>query len=169
VTLLVVIYVSGFLLFLGFMAGITAWILTHFIKQAPDGRIDVRNGGWLTRTVLVAAIGAGLLSGCALVGFLLAGFWWIFLYIHEILRPVSLALLSIGIGFFPFLLAVLGQCLASVLGGKVDASGASNCQLSGLDLNRFVYFLFMSYWWSFFIIGFALIGLVASGIWAIVR
>lgn len=151
------------------VAGALAWILAHFITTSPDGRINVRKGGFVARGVFVLAVGGGLLLGLSVVGFVVSGLWWGLSIMLKNMTPGSLALLSLFVGVLPFIVAIMGAGLAKILGGHVDASGARDCFLFGFDLNNLVYGLFMSYWGVFLTGGLAMFGLMGSGIWAVLR
>jgi hypothetical protein len=159
--------ISMLLAGLGVLAGLAAWVLTHFVKKSPDGRLNLRQGGFIPKSVFFLAGGAGLVLGTALVGFAIAGIWWLVAKLATQMSPADLAYLSILIGIAPFVLAIMGAGLARISGGSVNAAGAENCKAFGIDLNNLVYGLFMSYWLVFFTGGIAVFGLIGSGLWAI--
>lgn len=150
---------------LGILAGTLAWVLAHFVKKSPEGKINVREGGFVVKAVFVMAVGGGGLLGLAIVGFFVSAVWWVLSVMN--LTPGRLALLSLLIGVFPMILAFLGTALAKVSGGHVDASRVRDCFLFGFDLNNLVYTLFMCHWAVIFTGGFAVLGLMASGLWAL--
>jgi hypothetical protein len=131
-----------FLMCAGILAGVLSWILAHFVKKAPDGRINVRQGGFVVKPVFVLAIGGGLLLGFSLIAFVIAALWWLLAEIFRDMTPGGLALLSLGVGIL-------------------------DCFFLGFDLNNLVYAFFMSYWAVFLTGGLAVFGLIGSGIWAI--
>lgn len=151
----------------GFLAGAAAWTLTHFVKKSPEGHINLRQGGFIPKSVFILAGGAGLALGASVVGFAIAGIGWLVENIFAQMTPSRLAYFSILFGISPFALAILGAGLARITGGNVTAAGAENCKVLGIDLNGLVYALFMSYWLVFFTGGLAVFGLIGSGIWAI--
>lgn len=151
---------------LGILAGTLAWILTHFVKKSPEGKINVREGGFIVKAVFMLAGGGGGLLGLAIVGFIVSAIWWALSIIN--LTPGRLALLSLFIGVFPLILAFLGAGLAKISGGHVDASGVKDCSVLGFDLNNLVYTLFMCHWAVIFTGGLAIFGLMASGLWALI-
>jgi hypothetical protein len=150
---------------LGILAGTLAWVLAHFVKKSPEGKINVREGGFVVKAVFVMAVGGGGLLGLAIVGFFVSAVWWVLSVMN--LTPGRLALLSLLIGVFPMILAFLGTALAKVSGGHVDASGVRDCFLFGFNLNNLVYTLFMCHWAVIFTGGLAVFGLMASGLWAL--
>lgn len=150
---------------LGILTGTLAWVLAHFVKKSPEGKINVREGGFVVKAVFVMAVGGGGLLGLAIVGFFVSAVWWVLSVMN--LTPGRLALLSLLIGVFPMILAFLGTALAKVSGGHVDASRVRDCFLFGFDLNNLVYTLFMCHWAVIFTGGFAVLGLMASGLWAL--
>jgi hypothetical protein len=150
---------------LGILAGTLAWVLAHFVKKSPEGKINVREGGFVVKAVFVMAVGGGGLLGLAIVGFFVSAVWWVLSIMN--LTPGRLALLSLLIGVFPMILAFLGTALAKVSGGHVDASGVRDCFLFGFNLNNLVYTLFMCHWAVIFTGGLAVFGLMASGLWAL--
>jgi hypothetical protein len=153
----------------GILVGLLAWILAHFVKKGPDGRINVSQGGFVVKPVFALAVGGGLLLGFSLIAFVISALWWAFAEILRDMTPGSFALLSLGIGFLPLVVSALGAGLAKILGGRIDASGAQGCFFLGFDLNNLVYALFMSYWAVFLSGGLAMFGLIGSGIWAALR
>jgi len=167
--LLTIFLIGLFLLCAGILARVLAWILAHFVKKGPDGRINVSQGGFVVKPVFALAVGGGLLLGLALVAFVVSALWWVFSGILRDMTPGGLALLSLGIGFLPLVVSALGAGLAKILGGRIDASGAKDCFFLGFDLNNLVYALFMSYWVVFLTGGLAMFGLIGSGIWAVLR
>lgn len=163
--MLAIFLASFFLLCAGTLAGLLAWVLAHFVKKSADGRINIREGGFLVKAVFVMALAGGGLLGLAVVGFFVSAVWWVLSVID--LTPGRLALLSILIGVFPMVLALLGVGLAKISGGHVDASESRGCFFLGFDLNNLVYTLFMCHWAVIFTGGFAVFGLLASGLWAL--
>lgn len=112
---------------LGILAGTLAWILAHFVKKSPEGKISVREGGFIVKAVFVLAVGGGLLLGSSLITFFISALWWLLAEFLRDITPGSLALLSLGIGFLPLVISSLGAGLVKILGGRIDASGAKNC------------------------------------------
>lgn len=164
-----IVFATLTLALLGLLLGIMAWGLAHFVGPHVDGRLDLSNGGLLIKVVFSLAIGAGAIVGVALVGLVLAGLWWGGAMLLVQMTPGKLALFSIAIGAAPLIIAACGSGLAHALGGTVDASGARNCFFLGINLGPTVYNLFMSFWLALFTGGVAMLGLMGSGIWAIVR
>lgn len=160
-------FTSFVLMCLGILVGAIGWILTHFAKKSPDGAIKIQQGGLIVKAAFVFAVGGGGLLGLAIVGYFISAVWWVLSVMN--LTPGRLALLSIFIGAFPLVLAFLGSGIAKISGGNVDASGVRDCYLLGFDLNNLVYTLFMCHWAVIFTGGFAVLGLMASGIWALIR
>ena len=87
----------------------------------------------------------------------------------EYLTPARLAVCSLIIGPSPLLLPVLAQIICKLTGGSVDASQVQGCYFLGLNLNNFVYALFMSYMLVILTGGLAIFGLMSSGVWALVN
>lgn len=156
----------------GVFAVISALLLVPFVKKSGKRffrSTNIRELGRLEQSVFLLASGAGVLLGLALVISIVAGLWWCMTALLEATTPAGLAVLSILFGVAPFLLTTLAVVLARLLGGSVNASGASNCHLLGLNLNSFVHSLFMSYWFVLFTGGVAIFGLIGSGIWALLH
>lgn len=107
--------------------------------------------------------------GLALAGFGLYAIVWAFQAIQPALTPARLALFSITFGIAPLALSMSGAILARLLGGSVDARGARDCVVVGVDLSSFVYALFMSYWLTIFTGGLAFFGLIAGAVWALLN
>jgi hypothetical protein len=167
--MLTIFLIGLFFMCAGIVAGALAWILAHFIKKSPEGRINIRQGGFIAKSVFVLAGGGGLLLGLSIVSFVVSGIWWGLSVILKNMTPGGLALLSLFVGVLPLIVAILGAGLAKILKGHVDARGARDCFLFGFDLNGLVYVLFMSYWGVFLTGGLAMFGLIGSGIWAALR
>jgi len=159
--------ISMLLAGVGFLAGAAAWVLAHFVKKSPEGRLNLREGGFIPKGVFILAGGAGLALGASVVGFAIASIGWLAAKLFAQMSPSDLAYFSIVFGISPFALAILGLGLARVTGGTVTAAGAENCKVLGMNMNGLVYTLFMSYWLVFFTGGIAVFGLIGSGIWAI--
>lgn|SRR5690554_1068509 len=160
-------FTSILLMCLGILAGVMGWILTHFVKKSPEGTISIQQGGFIVKAAFVFAVGGGGLIALAIVGFFISAVWWFLAMLN--LTPGRLALLSLFVGVFPLLLAFIGTGIAKISGGHVDASGVKDCFLFGLNLNNLVYTLFMFHWAVIFTGGLAALGLMASGIWALIR
>lgn len=162
--------ISQVLAIAGILAAVSALLLVPFIKKSGKRFFqsnNLRELGRLEKSVFLLASGAGMLLGLALVISIVAGLWWCLTALLETTTPAGLAALSILFGAAPLSLTALAVVLARLLGGSVNASGASNCLLLGFNLNAFVHSLFMSYWLVFFTGGIAIFGLIGSGIWAI--
>ena len=157
-------FIALLLMCLGILAGALGWILAHFVKKSPEGKIDLRQGGFIVKGVFILAVGGGGLLALSIVGFVVSAVWWA-LSVTD-MTPGLLALLSLLIGVLPLMLAFLGAGLAKISGGHVDASGVRDCFLFGFDLNNLVYTLFMCHWAVIFTGGLAIFGLMASAIWA---
>lgn len=157
------------LLCAGVLFGLLGWCLTHFVKKSPQGGINLREGGLIVKAAFILTVGCGGLLALAIVSFIVAGIGLISSVIFKNMTPGKLALLSLTIGLLPLGIAMLGAGLARISGGHVDASGARDCYLLGLDLNNLVYTLFMCYWGVFLTGGLAMFGLIGSGIWAVLR
>lgn len=83
--------------------------------------------------------------------------------------PGKLALISVVIGPIPLLIALLGAGIAKMIGGTLDAAKVENCIVFGVDIGNVLYTMFMMHWLMIFTGGFAVLGLMASGIWALVN
>ena len=163
--MLVVFLIALAFMCLGILASTLAWVLAHFVKKSPEGKINAREGGFIVKGVFVMAVGGGGLLAVAIGGFFISAVWCVLSVVD--LTPGRLALLSLLIGVFPLVLAFLGAGLAKILGGHVDAGGVRDCFFLGLDLNNLVYTLFMCHWGVIFTGGLAVFGLMASGVWAL--
>lgn len=162
--------ISQMLAIAGVLAAVSALLLVPFVKRS-DKRLfrskKIRELGRLEQGVFLFASGAGILLGLAFIVSIVAGLWWCVAALVQATTPAELAVLCILFGVAPFLLTILAVVLARLLGGSVNASGANNCHLLGFNFNGFIHSLFMSYWLVFFTGGIALVGLIGSGIWAL--
>ena len=93
---------------------------------------------------------------------------WLWANYIEQLTPGKLALISVVIGPIPLLIALLGAGIAKMIGGTLDASKVENCIVFGIDIGNVLYTMFMMHWLMIFTGGLAVLGLMASGIWALV-
>lgn len=154
---------------LGLAMAIIALILALFKRRGPDGKMGLDQGGFIAKSVFGLALTGGMALGLALTGFGLYAIVWAFQAIQPAFTPARLALVSIILGIAPLALSMFGVILARLLGGSVDARGAFDCRLAGVDLSSFVYTLFMSYWLTILTGGLAFLGLLASAVWALLN
>ena len=126
------------------------------------------NAGLLDKLALIS-ISIGTLSLTLLILTLIwAGSWWLWNTYGIHLSPGKLALFSLVLGPAPLLLAVIASAVAKLIGGELDASRARECKVLGVDIGGILYFMFMAHWLTIFTGGLAILGLIASGIWALV-
>lgn len=85
------------------------------------------------------------------------------------MTPGRLAILCVGVGALPLLLAMFGAFVASRVGCKLNEGGREPCLVRGHDISPWLYRLFMCGWFGMFTAPAGLIGLIGSGIWALVR
>lgn len=145
------------------------WLFVVVLNGFSKGAFDVRNSGPLTKAGL-ALILLGIAGVViAVLGLLVAGILWLWHVLSSLLTPASLALYSVIFGIAPMSLSMLGIILAKLAGGTVDARGAENCTIKGVDLGNLVYTLFMSYWLMLFTSGLMILGLLVSVVWVVFR
>ncbi len=144
--------------------------------------------GWLVRVVsgLVkitqplssrqkAAIGVsffgvvvgGFAIAVGFLGILVAAFLWIKLSYFSELTPRSLAIVSIVVGVLPLLFSFFGMGITKLLGGRADGNGVHVKPIFGVDLSAVLTTLLMMHWLTIFSGGLAMLGLMASGVWAV--
>jgi hypothetical protein len=152
---------------LGLISGLAGWMLAIVFNIPAKGGLQLEKKKLSTRIAISCIIGSGFSFAVAIIAIVLAGVWWVWLQILPDLTPRALALISIAVAPTPLLLTILAISVASLLGCKVDASGAQNCFFLGKDVSRIINSLFMAYWLIIFTFGLSVIGLVASGIWAL--
>lgn len=153
---------------LGISLAIIGGVIKAFSASQPENRpANLADASLSVKLALGAVVGGGVLSGFAVVVFCVAGLWWFFSDIYHISSPDSLALVCIVLGPSPLLLTFISLLVTSLIGGRVSASGASNCRVMGLDLGPVLHSLFMAYWLALFTSGLAVLGLAGSAIWAL--
>lgn len=153
----------------GLLIGLTALALSLLLDVQARICSDTPSGARLVKAVFGLATTGGLLMGISLLGLIVAALWWGTAAVLPQLTPGRLALASATFGVAPLVVAALGSAAAYILGGTVDARGARDCHLCGIDFGPVVYSLFMSYWLTFLTGGLALLGLMVSGVWALAR
>jgi hypothetical protein len=152
-----------------FVLGFLGWLVVVLEQVMRRGKFDLSQGGPITKIALVSTLLSGAGLAVAFIGFIFAGTWWLWGRFAVDLSPASLALYSIIIGPAPLLLSLLARIIARAIGGTVDASQARDCVFLGLELNGFLHTLFMSYMLFFITGSLAVLGLLGSGVWALVR
>ena len=160
---------SAGLLCLGLLLVIFGWAVAVISQIGKPGRFNISHGERPVGFAFSFIMAGALLSAIAIIGLLVAGLWWMVPYLFASITPGWLAILSIGVGVFPIVLSALASLTAKAMGGSVSASGADNCILLGRDIGSLIYTLFMSYMLAYFTVGLAVLGLIGSGIWAIIR
>ena len=154
---------------IGLVLAIFGWGLALLLKVPKISVIELRDGKFPVKIALACSIGGGFALGIALTTLFAAGVWWCFALLFSSATPVKLVLISIIIGPTPLLVSAIASGIASLLGGKVDASGARNCSFYGKDFGPLLHSLFMAYWLVFITGGLAILGLLGSGIWVLLR
>lgn len=153
----------------GLLVGLMALALSLLRDVYARGRVDILSGGMLVKVVFNLTTTGGLLMGIAVLGLVIAALWWGAAMVSAQLTPGKLALASGIFGVAPLVVAAVGSGAAHLLGGTVGANGARGCFFLGIDVGSIVYTLFMSYWLVLFTGGLAMMGLMGSGVWALVR
>jgi len=153
---------------LGLVLGFTGWILAIILKSQKKERLNLRKEELPVRVAYKSVLFGGLALGIALLILIAAGAWWGLAPLLVKLTPGTLAILCIILGPVPLLITAFASGIARILGCSVDASGAKNCVLLGWDIGPLLHTLFMAYWLVFLTAGFAFIGLMGSGIWALI-
>jgi len=151
------------------ISGVLGTIIVGIDQALTKGKSNLREGDSITKVGTIGILLAKLGLKIALTGFVFAGLWWLWESFFEGMTPARLALYSLAIGPAPLLFPLLAKIICKLSGGTVDASQVQGCILLGLNLNNFVYTLFMSYMLAMFTIGIAFLGLMGSGVWALVR
>ena len=85
------------------------------------------------------------------------------------MTPLKLALISIAIGIFPFLVSLLAILIANICGCELNAARAEKCIVFGRDISGVLYVMFMFHWLTLFTGGIGFMGVIAAGIWALVK
>lgn len=85
------------------------------------------------------------------------------------MTPLLLAMLSLLIGFFPLLVALLAGFIARLCDCELDEAHAGKCIVCGLDISRTLYAMFVFGWFGMLTMGMAPIGIIVSIVWALRR
>lgn len=85
------------------------------------------------------------------------------------MTPWKLAILSAVIGVLPLLIALLGGFIADRLGCEMNEGSVQPCLLWGRDISHHLYGMFMCGWFAMLTLPLGFAGVVAAGIWALVR
>lgn len=85
------------------------------------------------------------------------------------MTPAKLAFLSVFIGSLPILVAVLASQVATWCGGDLSEASVAPCLVWGYDISKVLYTMFMCGWLGMFSVPLGGLGLMGSGIWALVR
>jgi len=149
--------------------GVFGAIIVGIDKPIRKGKFNLREGESITKVGMIGILLAKLGLIIALTGFAFAGLWWLWESFYEGMTPARLALYSLVIGPTPFLLPLLAKIICKLTGGTVDVSQVQGCYFLGMNLNNFVYTLFMSYMLVILTGGLAVFGLMSSGVWALVN
>ncbi len=86
------------------------------------------------------------------------------------MTPLRLAILSVIIGLLPIIPAILAGIMASICGCEIsDAGVTGKCIFFGKDISRTLYSMTVYAWFGMITVPLAFMGLVASGIWALLK
>lgn len=144
-------------------------LLLFLSKVAAKKQYTLVKSKSLEKLALLCISFGSLSLALFLLSLLWAGSWWFWeAYVGQ-LTPGKLALISVVIGPIPLLIALLGAGIAKMIGGTLDAAKVENCIVFGVDIGNVLYTMFMMHWLMIFTGGFAVLGLMASGIWALVN
>ena len=83
------------------------------------------------------------------------------------MTPLFLAILSIFIGIFPILVAMLAGVIAKHYGCTLNEAGISNSERLSHRTRKILYSMFVFGWMTMFTAGLGFIGVIASVIWAL--
>jgi len=152
---------------------LAAWLVGMFliilINAAGKGEFSLSRGGPLGRFALICVLISVVSLAAVFIGLLVVAVWWLWNRYAGDLGPGNLALFSLLFGPAPLLISAFASVVARLIGGTVDASQARHCIVLGVDLGGIIYTLFMAYMLVYVTAGLALPGLLASGIWALVK
>lgn len=157
----------GVFAIVAFLAGMVLVVIANHGR--PASQIKFKTAGPVTRFGFACVALCVVSMLIAIMAVITAAGWWFVKNMMAELTPGRLALYALLIGPSPLILAVLGVLSAKILGCRVDASGAYECRLLGMKLDGLIYNLFMMYWMTIFTGGLAMICLMVSGVWALIR
>ncbi|VUD52209.1 hypothetical protein TDB9533_01584 [Thalassocella blandensis] len=148
------------------------WLLMWLFKPGPVSEnvsLDPVKQRFAVKLAMLLTMGGGGLLGVAFVMYIVAGFWWLGSLFVNYASPAILAILSVVIALLPLSIAAIAGFIAKRLGGNLNEAGVSGCIWRGRDVGPILYQMFMVAWLSMFSIGLGLLGLIAAGIWALLR
>ncbi len=156
---------------IGIALAIIGWVLTLFAFAGIDSDEKPENKMKrpLVRLSMYFMFGGGGFLGFALILFTASAIWWLFRDVIQFDSPGQLATYSLIIGSLPFVPPFIAGIIAWLLGGNIGARGRSTCLLWGVNIGPLLENLFMFYILFYVTGGLAVFGLLASGIWALVR
>lgn len=160
---------SAGLLCFGLLLVIFGWAVAAISQIGKPGGFNISHGERPVGFAFSSIMAGALLSAIAVIGLFIVGLCWLVPYLFANITPGWLALLSVGVGVFPIGLSAFAVVAARAMGGSVDASGPGNCIFLGRNFGSLIYTLFMAYTMTFFTAGLAVLGLIGSGVWAVVR
>ncbi len=152
-----------------FIPGVSGLVMVGVDQAITKGKFSLREGGFVTKAGMACTLVAILGLVIAFTGFIFAGLWWLWNVFSEDMSPGRLAVYSLMIGPAPLVFPLLAKIICKLTGGSVDSSQVNACDFLGLNFNRFVHTLFMSYMLVIFTGGIAIFGLLGSGMWALAR
>lgn len=85
------------------------------------------------------------------------------------MNPLKLAVLSISIGVFPLLIALLASLIARACGCTLNEADPHACMLLGKDVGGLLYSMFVFGWFGMLTVPAGAIGLLASAVWAVLK
>jgi len=157
------------LLLYAFIIFILGGIIVVLDQSLTKGDFNLREGGLVTKIGMACTLLGVLGLVIGFMGLVFFGLGWLWNVLFDQVSPKRLAFYSLIIAPAPLLLPLLAKVICKLTGGTVDASQASACVFLGLNLNGLVHTLFMSYMLTFITLGLAVLGLMVSGVWALVK
>lgn len=85
------------------------------------------------------------------------------------MTPGKLAIICVVVGFAPLGIAALASLIAHVLGCEISEAGGSKCMFLGINIGDFLAVMFMMGWFFMFTFVFMVLGLIASGVWMLLK
>ena len=152
---------------LALIVGILGILLLAFTGFKGKQPLNLARATPLTRLALMSVLLCILAVVVAFIGLMLAAGWWLCIRYVADLSPAKLALFSVLLGPAPLLFTVLSVAITRLTGGRVSAARAE-VRLFGIDISGIVHTLFMAYMLVFITAGLAIIGLIVSGVWALI-
>jgi hypothetical protein len=156
---------------IGGVLAIVGLVLTPFAFAGidPAADLETKKKKPLVRLCMYFLFGGGAFLGFAVVVFIASASWWLLRDVIQFDSPGQLAMYSLILGPLPLVFPLAAEIITRAIGGRIGANGYSNCLLWGVNVGPLLQNMLMFYLLLYVTGGLAVYGLLASGIWALIR